>query len=70
MKTLVDIDEQDVRALDEIATQRKVSRSALIRRAVGDFISHNRGDDLEAAFGLWDGKIDGLAYQRKARSEW
>jgi predicted transcriptional regulator len=71
MKTLIEIDDADVHALDEMASRQKVSRSALIRRAVGDFLAQNKGGDIEAAFGLWrDNKVDGLRYQRKLRSEW
>jgi predicted transcriptional regulator len=57
--------------LDHLAKVEKVSRAALIRKAVGDFLDRNNGEREFEAFGLWgDRAIDGLAYQEKIRSEW
>jgi metal-responsive CopG/Arc/MetJ family transcriptional regulator len=71
MRTLVDIEERDLLLLDRLATEAKRSRAALIREAIGDFLRHRRAPSEEQAFGLWGkGKVDGLAYQRKIRSEW
>lgn len=71
MKTLIDIAEPQIKALEEIARTENRSRAAVIRAAIDDYLSrranHNNGD----AFGLWgDRKIDGLDYQEKIRSEW
>lgn len=71
MRTLVDLDEEDVARLDEIAASSKQSRAALIRRAIADFLGQHKRGAVNDAFGLWGkGKADGLAYQRKVRSEW
>jgi predicted transcriptional regulator len=70
MKTLVDIHDDDMRALDEAAARAKKPRAALIREAIAEYLHQHHGANAEEAFGLWGGKIDGLAYQRKARSEW
>lgn len=71
MRTLVDIEEKDIADLDEIAEKSKKSRAALIRAAIGEFLAKRRARAESDAFGLWgDRKIDGLAYQRKARAEW
>jgi predicted transcriptional regulator len=71
MRTLVDLNDDDVERLDEIAASSKQSRAALIRKAISDFLRLRREDVAGDAFGLWGkGRADGLAYQRKVRSEW
>jgi metal-responsive CopG/Arc/MetJ family transcriptional regulator len=71
MRTLVDIDADDIAALDEEAARANASRAALIREAVREFLQQRRRREEEEAFGLWRRhKVDGLAFQRKARAEW
>lgn len=71
MRILTDIGDNQLQALDDLAKQENISRAALIRHAVSDFLAkHRRESDVEA-FGLWgDRVVDGLAYQEKLRSEW
>lgn len=71
MRTLVDLGDSQVEALDELARARKKSRAALIRQAIDDFLAAHHADRRADAFGLWGKrKVDGLAYQKKVRSEW
>lgn len=71
MRTLVDIREDDLKALDTIAATEKVSRASLIRQAVSAFLDRKSIDERRDAFGLWgDRKIDGLTYQEEIRGEW
>jgi metal-responsive CopG/Arc/MetJ family transcriptional regulator len=71
MRTLVDLGETQMRSLDELSKKEKRSRAALIRQAIDDFLARRRGDQDGEAFGLWGKrKVDGLAYQEKARREW
>ncbi|AYG63740.1 CopG family transcriptional regulator [Rhizobium jaguaris] len=71
MRTLVDIGDPEVKALDRLAQREKMSRAALIRKAIDDFLARNNADSEAEAFGLWgDRKIDGLAYQENMRGEW
>jgi Arc/MetJ-type ribon-helix-helix transcriptional regulator len=71
MRTLVDIPEPDVKALDELGRRRRVSRSRVIREAVRDYLERHEDRGLAAFLGLWGtGEIDGVEYQRKVRSEW
>ncbi|MCM2404100.1 ribbon-helix-helix domain-containing protein [Rhizobium sp. S153] len=71
MRTLVDIDEKALAALDDIARRQRVSRASLIREAVSDLLLKRQGPADEAAFGLWaEKKVDGLAYQKALRQEW
>jgi len=71
MRTLVDIPEHDVAALDEVRRRRHISRSAIIREAVRDYLGRNLKPDSDIGFGLWgEGTVDGVEYQRRLRSEW
>ena len=71
MRTLVDLGETQVQALDKLSKKEKRSRAALIRQAVDDYLAKRRSAQESDAFGLWGKrKVDGLAYQKKARSEW
>jgi metal-responsive CopG/Arc/MetJ family transcriptional regulator len=74
MRTLVDIPDDQIAELTELAEREKVSRAALVRRAISELLASRRrnGDDpIAAAFGLWsDMEEDGLAYQERLRSEW
>ncbi|MCM2475955.1 ribbon-helix-helix protein, CopG family [Rhizobium sp. CG5] len=71
MRTLVDIGDAEVKALDQIASEQKVSRAALIRQAIDGFLKVQARKTEGDAFGLWgDHAIDGLAYQEDLRREW
>ena len=70
MRALIDIPAAELEKLDLIGEHEKRSRAALVREAIGEYLTR-RAPALDAAFGLWGKrKIDGLAYQRKARAEW
>jgi len=74
MRTLIDIPDDQIAELAQIAEREKVSRAALVRRAIADLLASRRAkkdDAIAAAFGLWgDDGEDGLAYQERLRSEW
>jgi len=71
MRILTDINDSQLRALDNLAKREKVSRAALIRQAVDDLLARHRQEKRSDAFGLWGERtVDGLAYQEKLRSEW
>ena len=71
MRTLIDLGEAQVKALDEMSKREKTSRAALIRQAVEDFLAKRRPRPDSDAFGLWGERAtDGLAYQEKIRGEW
>jgi predicted transcriptional regulator len=71
MRTLVDLAETQVEALDRLAKRRDRSRASLIREAVDDYLDRHCPVVENEAFGLW-GKhaMDGLAFQERARGEW
>lgn len=71
MRILVDLGDAKIEALDGLAKAERKSRSALIRQAVDDYLARRRTQREGNAFGLWGNrKVDGLAYQKKVRSEW
>ena len=71
MRTLVDLGDHQIHALDELSKKEKLSRAALIRRAIDDFLAKRHSKQEGDAFGLWGKrKVDGLAYQEKVRGEW
>ena len=71
MRTLVDLGDSQIQALDELSKQEKRSRAALIRQAIDDYLARRHSQPEGDAFGLWGKrKKDGLAYQEKVRREW
>ncbi len=73
MRTLIDLGDPQVKALDGLAKADKRPRAALIRDAVEDYLAKRTApaNALDEAFGLWgDRTIDGLAYQQRMRDEW
>jgi metal-responsive CopG/Arc/MetJ family transcriptional regulator len=71
MRTLVDLGDAQIEALDELAKKENRSRAALIRQAIDNYLNERRHKRESDAFGLWGKrKVDGLAYQNKVRSEW
>ena len=71
MRTLIDLGDGQIRALDELSKKEKRSRAALIRQAIDDYLRSRRNQQESDAFGLWGKrKVDGLAYQEKVRGEW
>jgi metal-responsive CopG/Arc/MetJ family transcriptional regulator len=71
MRILVDLEDAQVQALDELAQMEKRSRAAVIRQAIDEYLVRRRKLEELDAFGLWgERKIDGLAYQEQVRGEW
>jgi predicted transcriptional regulator len=69
VRTLVDIGDTQVKALDELSKKEKRSRAALIRQAIDDYLAKRYGDQQGDAFGLWGKRqVDGLTYQKKVRN--
>ena len=70
MRALIDIPDDQVAALARMSAHEGVSRAALIRRAIAKLMSSEPAPIEDAAFGLWRGQEDGLAYQDRLRAEW
>lgn len=71
MRTLVDIEEGQLLALDALSKREKTSRAALMRQAIREFLAKTSAADADSAFGLWgEAGEEGLAYQDRLRAEW
>mgnify|MGYP002632820227 CR=1 FL=1 len=73
MRTIIELPEEQLRALDAWRQVRGISRAEAVRRAVATLL----GDEIQvraavdAAFGLWSHRsVDGLAEQDRLRAEW
>jgi predicted transcriptional regulator len=75
MRTLVDIPEGSLEALNTMAKAKKVSRAELVREAISDYVKlHDQkrtGAGITKSAGAWGKDFeDGLAYQLRLRAEW
>ncbi len=71
MRTIVDLTAVQLEALSKLAGAQNLSRAALIRKAVDEYVVQHGSEDLGRAFGLWrERNVDGLAYQQALRDEW
>jgi len=71
MRTIVDLPEEELRALKAAAKRDEVSQAEAIRRAIRAYLAARPAPDRESpAFGLWADRQEGVAYQRALRDEW
>lgn len=71
MRTIVDLPEEQIEELKRLSGQTRLSRAALVREAVAEYLQHHPSEPGDEVFGIWrDMPGDGLAYQRRLRDEW
>ena len=73
MRVLIDIPDDDIRALDAIARRDGKSRAAVVREAIANYLAVGSQGGFEKYFGLWErhgSTVDGLDYERQLRDEW
>lgn len=71
MRTIIDLPEDQLDALEGICKREQISRAEAIRRAVALFVRQRGAGASGLAFGLWRGtRGDGLRYQQRLRREW
>lgn len=79
MRTIVDIPENEIKALDVLGQKRNLSRTALVREAVQRYLSEEQQAQkgkLDQYFGMFRDDptafngMDGLTYQQDMRAEW
>jgi hypothetical protein len=71
MRTLIDIPEEDLKLLTQVAKKLSISRAEFVRRSVAASLAPHRKKMNHAAFGAWSAfPEDGLAYQERMRDEW
>ena len=72
MRTLIDLPEDDIRWLDNRATEEKKSRAALVREAITAFRAESNNDWIRRGAGYWkdrDDIGDAVEYQRAIRED-
>lgn len=72
MRTIIELPDDQLEALDGICQRDGISRAEAIRQAVA-LLTRQRGASRSGvAFGVWRGtrNVDGLAYQQRLRREW
>ena len=73
MRTIIDLSEEQIAALDRLRQEQGVSRAELIREAVTAYLVSQKRVTLKErpGFGSWKRKrVDGVKYQQRIRSEW
>ncbi|MDP2313435.1 MAG: ribbon-helix-helix protein, CopG family [Pseudomonadota bacterium] len=73
MRTIIDLPDDQLAALDAWRVAHGVSRAEAVRRAVAKLLDDEpaRRVVIDAAFGLWKGRVtDGLEEQERLRGEW
>jgi metal-responsive CopG/Arc/MetJ family transcriptional regulator len=72
MRILLDLPDTIVSQLTTISARRRVPRAVVVREALDRFLKEEDAVERtsEAAFGAWGDGEDGLAFQRRLRSEW
>ncbi len=71
MRTIIDIEKNQLAILDDFSKKYHASRAAIIRKAIALFIQEHIRTTDKTAFGIWKNKkIDALAFQRSLRDEW
>ena len=72
MRTIIELPEDQLEALDGICRRDEISRAEAIRQAVALLIKRSGAGTSERAFGLWRNRprLDGLRYQERLRREW
>ena len=72
MRTIIELPDTQLDALDSICRRESISRAEAIRRAVDLLVRDRAAAASPAAFGLWRGRSaeDGVRYQQRMRGEW
>jgi hypothetical protein len=71
MRTIIEIPQPQLDALDGLCRLEGISRAEAIRRAIARLVHETRPTTGNPAFGLWRNRpVDGLDYQRRLRDEW
>ena len=71
MRTIIDLPDQQIEALDALCRRDRISRAEAIRRAVAAHVRDVRDREPDPAFGLWKRRpVDALRYERQLRREW
>ena len=71
MRTIIDVPDQTLKALDRLCKREQISRAEAIRRAVRLFLRQQLPHGDNEVFGLWrERETRGRDYEDRLRNEW
>lgn len=72
MRTIIELPNDLLKTLDQVAKGRSLSRAEIIRRAITLYLKQEAPTmEQKDAFGLWRGRdLDALVYEDSLRAEW
>ncbi|MDG0993572.1 MAG: ribbon-helix-helix domain-containing protein [Akkermansiaceae bacterium] len=71
MRTVIDVPDEVIEALDRLSSSKQRSRASFIREALARYVEQSALPNAQAAFGIWSKtNKDGVDYQTDIRREW
>ncbi len=71
MRTIVDLTDDQVKALATLCAVKGISRAEAVRRAVARLLAEEQRPDRAKAFGAWSPKkLDSTVTVQRLRDEW
>jgi len=71
MRTIVDLPDEQLRALARLCEKLEISRAEAVRRAVDRLIKESKSDQKDVGFGIWKHKkIESRKFVERLRKEW
>lgn len=71
MRTIIDLSEEQLKALSSLCEKEQISRAEVIRQAVDKLIEEKQLNRIDHSFGIWKHrKGDARKYIDKIRAEW
>jgi hypothetical protein len=71
MRTIVDLPEEQVRAVALLCEREGISRAEAVRRGLAKLLAESGQGGWEQAFGAWKGKkLKSRDFVKKLRAEW
>ena len=70
MRTIVDIPDHQLVALNRLCEQEKISRAEAVRRALDALLAEMHTQERDSAFGAWAPRGDSSVVVETVRKEW
>ena len=70
MRTIVELPDEQIKALTALCEAEGISRAEAIRRALADMLAKSHAGTRQQAFGSWDRKGDSRQLVEALRQEW
>ncbi|MEO5915423.1 MAG: ribbon-helix-helix protein, CopG family [Luteolibacter sp.] len=71
MRTIIDLPDEQAKALTEWCKVEKISKAEAVRRALASMLANQQQSGREKAFGAWQKKrLDSRTFVENLREEW